>query len=531
MPESEKLEDKKKQRLKEWLSDRSNLALIGIMIFAFIVRLYYYFLTKNQPMWWDESGYMAAAKSYAGIGHYQLENIRLPGFPLLASIFFRIGLTSEPLMRFVLLFIPSIILIFLTYKMIKEMYPDKRIALISTAIITVLWENLFYSNRFQTENLAIVFEFLAIFILFKSYIKKENSWFISPKYSLVWVTLLAFVSILFRPGNVMFVPAVFLFVIILNKSIIFSKKGLIASAILVVAAILAVIFIPKIAGALISYYYHPERPLALNVLSVFYGFYQSSISWLPSLFFWAFLFGIFLLILDFSISFDKFKQIAVNGENLDFKSDVFNILLIISILFIFIFLMRTYDGFEYRWFFPLLPGMLAFTSKGVISFSQYLAGAFKNKKFATALIVIIVLLGVCTQLVHADNIIRAKLDSYLQVKQSGLWLKENSNPNDIIVSASVPQHAYYSERQIENFYVNNSNENETAFDQKLLALKPKYLVISVFEPGFQPDWALAWPSEHNQTATLVQAYYLDSAKQQLALIIYELKYGQNNRLL
>jgi hypothetical protein len=524
MPESEKLEDKKKQRLKEWLSDRSNLALIGIMIFAFVVRLYYYFLTKNQPLWWDESGYMAAAKSYAGIGHYQLENLRLPGFPLLASVLFRIGLTSEPLMRFVLLFIPAMLLIFLTYKMIKEMYPDKRIALISTAIITVLWEHLFYSNRFHTENFALIFEFLAIFILFKTYMKKENVWFITSKYSLVWVALISIVSILFRPGNIMFVPALFLFIVLLNKSAIFTKKGLMISALFVIAAIAAVIFVPKIAGAFMGYY-HPENPFAWNSLGVFYGFYQSAISWLPSLFFWAFLFGIFLLILDLSISFDKLKQIAVNGENLDFKSDVFNTLLIASILFIFVFVMRPYTGFEYRWFFPLLPGMLAFTSKGVTSFSQYLASMFKNKKFATALIVIIVMLGVYTQLVHADSIIRVKLDSYSQVKQSGLWLKENSMPGDIIVSASVPQHAYYSERQIENFYVNNSNENETAFNQKLLALKPKYLVLSVFEQVFQPDWALTWASRHNETATPVQVYFMDSAKKQIALVIYELKYS------
>jgi hypothetical protein len=328
----------------------------------------------------------------------------------------------------------------------------------------------------------------------------------------------------------MFVPAMFLFIVLLNKSAIFSKKGLMISALFVIAAIAAVIFVPKIAGAFMGYY-HPENPFAWNSLGVFYGFYQSAVSWIPSLFFWAFLFGIFLLILDLSISFEKLKRIAANAEDLDFKSDIFNTLLIASLLFIFIFIMRPYQGFEYRWFFPLLPGMLAFTSKGITSFSQYLAGIFKNKNFAAALIVIVVVLGVYTQIVHADSIIRVKLDSYSQVKQSGLWLKENSMPGDVIVSASVPQHAYYSERQIENFYVNNSNENETAFDQKLLALKPKYLVVSVFEPGFTPQWAYTWQQTHNETAQPVQIYYMDSAKQQVALIIYKLNYGQNNRLL
>ena len=516
-----------KGKVKEWLSKNENLAFLGIIIFAFFIRLFYFFLTKNQPLWWDEAGYMAAAKSYAGIGSYQLEALRLPGFPLLLSIFFRIGLTSEPFMRFIALFIPSIILIFLTYIMIKEMYPNKWVALISTAIISVLWENLFYSNRFHTENLALIFEFLVIFILFKTYMKKENAWFITPKYSLIWIALLSFISIIFRPGNVMFVPAVFLFIIILNKSFFLSKKGLLISGGFIILAIAAAfVILPRMAPGGFAGYYHPESPFAWNVLSVFYGFYQSIVPWIPSVFFYTFLFGLLILVLDISIGFMKLKKISRTAEDLELKSDIFNLILLVSVLFVFIFLMRPYTGFEYRWFFIFLPAMLSFTSKGAIALTQYIGDIFKSNKVAIILLLIIVILGVYTQAVLADKIIDDRLTSYIQVKQSGLWLKDNANPTDAIVTASVPQIAYYSERIIYNFNVNGtSNDNETIFTERINQIKPKYLVLSSIQRGFTPDWAYSWPQKHNNTAIPVQIYYADAAKTTPVLIVYQLKYN------
>ena len=174
MEESELIPKEKKEKIKNWLRDKNNFFLVLAFISILIIRVYFFILTKNQPMWWDESEYMAAAKSYAGIGHYGLGSTRLPGFPILASFFFRFGLENEVLLRFFLAFIPSILVIFLLYLCIKEMYSDKKIAIVSILILSVLWEHVFYSNRFHTENSALIFELLAILVLFKSYLKKES---------------------------------------------------------------------------------------------------------------------------------------------------------------------------------------------------------------------------------------------------------------------------------------------------------------------------------------------------------------------
>ena len=416
--------NEKKEKIKAWLKDPYNLVLIGIILFAFFIRLYYFFLTKNQPLWWDESEYAAYAKTLAGKANYSLGEQRLPGFPLLISIFYILGVTSEPLIKFFVAFIPSILIIFLAYLTIKEMYSDKRIALISTAIISVLWEHLFYSNRFHTENPALIFEFLAIFILFRVYIKRQDLLFFKSKNKFLvplLIGLLSFISVLFRPGNLLFIPAILLFLLIYNKEYLLKLRILfIVIGVVFLGALMFFMFPASIKSGLLSYY-HPENPFAFNTLGVFYGFYQSVVPWLPSILFYALLFGFGVFVFDFIIKWPLIKKIRANSENLEIKSDIFNMILIVCVLFFFIFVIRPSQGYEYRWFFPLLPGMLVFTSKGIITFSEYASKLLSYKKIAIIFILIILSIGIYTQIVHANKIIKIKLDSYSQVRDCLLY--------------------------------------------------------------------------------------------------------------
>ncbi len=517
--------EKRKDKIKNWLKNPYNLTLIIILIAAFAIRFYYFWLTQNQPLWWDEAEYMSAAKNYAGLVDYKLGGIRSPGFPLLMSAFFIIGLTSEPLIRFFGLFIPSIILILLTYFMISEMYSDRKIALISTAIMIVLWENLFYSNRFHTENFALIFEFLAIFIFFRSYFKKKNIWILKPKYSLFFVILFSLLSVFFRPGNLIFIPAIILFFLILNQSAILGRKYRIITLGIVIILIVSFFMIwPKISNhPIFQNYYQPQNPICIHCLTVFNGFYESLVPWLPPILFYAFILGLILFLLEFFISYERIKKINNTQEDLGFKSDIFNFLVILFVLSFFVFFMKPIGVYEFRWFFPLLPGMLVFTSKGAIVFSEYAGSFLNNKKISIILIILISILGIYAQYYHADSIIKNKIPSYQQVKDSGLWLKENSNSEDIIISASQTQHTYYSERKIENFHDNGIKGNETLFNENLKKLKPKYIVISAFEPGFTPQWAYDWPQRHNDSVEPVKAYFFDEQQKQVALVIYRFK--------
>ena len=100
MDEESKEEISRKDAAKSWLKNPMNLLIIAVFLGAFFVRLYYFSLTSNQPLWWDEAGYMAAAKNFAGIAEYKLESIRTPGLPFFASLFFRLGIVNDAVLRF-----------------------------------------------------------------------------------------------------------------------------------------------------------------------------------------------------------------------------------------------------------------------------------------------------------------------------------------------------------------------------------------------------------------------------------------------
>ncbi len=523
MENSEEIIKKRKEKIIEWIKNPYNLALILIFLGIIVIRFYYFLLTKNQPLWWDESQYMSTAKSIAGVVKYSLEGPRTPFFSLVMSLFFFLGINSEPAMRFVALLIPALIVIFLLYLTMNEMYNDKKVALISTAIFGVLWEHLFYSNRFHTENFSLIFLFLSTFILFRCYLKNQNLSFIKAKYSLLWIIFFAILSILFRAGTIVVFPALFLLILVLNKDkLLFTKKGRIALAGIIILAAFSLFFVPKLSIArpyiesILDV--NSKYPHTWSNLSVFYGFYQSVMQNIPSILFYFFLAGIAIFFIELLLGYERLKTIKLGEENLELKSDIFSLLTIVFVLISFIFFIKS-PTIEYRWFFPLLIGMFAFTVKGVIKVPEYIMHliGIKNKKIILIVIIIIVGLGVYNQYLHSDMIIKMKVNSYEQVKDSGLYLKQISNPNDLIIAASQPQITYYSERETKGL-----DTNETDFDKFVNEVHPKYLVIDAFQPA--PKWAYDWPQRHNETAFPLKAFYFDAEQKQTAAVVYELRY-------
>jgi len=525
MTESVSKIDSKKDKIKSWLNNKYNLTFLGLLIFIIIFRLYYFVITKNQPLWWDEAEYLSTAKSLAGINHFDFKWTlnRFPGFPLLVSLFYMIGISNEVVLRFLVAFIPSILALVLMYFVIISMYSDKKIALISLAIFSLLWEHVFYSNRFHTENWSLIFEFLAIIVLFKVYLKKEDWGFIKHKHSLFWISLLIFFCVFFRSGNLFLIPIIILFLIITNFYKIpekLRKASAIGLIILAIAGYISLDFLSR-RSTFVSQFYQYMVPIDWTVTSIFYGFYQSFIPYLPSILFYAFLIGIIIVIGRIVIFPEGFKKVNLNLQDNSYKADIFNLILIGGCLFFFIFILRS-RGFEYRWFFAILPAIFALTAKGLIKFGDFIQSLLKIKNLSLIIIILLVFLGVYTQFNHTDMIVKYKLDSYSQVRDSGLWLRENSNANDLIISASTTQHTYYSERNISPFYLDDSNENESAFDISIAKLKPRFIIISGFEPAFTPSWAYGWPEKHSDRVKPVSVYYDSQNTQQPILVIYEI---------
>lgn len=509
------------ETLKKYFLGKEKLFVLGILTAIFFIRFYYFILTKTQPLWWDESDYMAAAKDFAGIGDYKLESIRLPIFSFIVSLLFRLSF-GEPLIRFVILFIPSIVVIFSLYILVSEMYKDRRVAMISIVLFGVLWEHVFYSNRFHTENFSLIFQLFAMIFLVKSYLKKEKIFLINPKYSLIPVVICILISVLFRPGSLIFIPGLFLFFIFLQGKFLFKDLRNTSYTILFLIFVFLsfMISINLIEIPIVSNYFAPERPISFVYLEVFEGFFKPSNLYLPNIIHYFFLLGLGIFLAKAIFSYEFFKKLSPDKEDLHFKSDLLNLFIIMSCLVSFIFFLRT-GSYEFRWFFPLITGLFSFTAKGIISFADFIGKNTSVKNISSIIIIFLSLFASYTQLVHAEAITKEKLDSYSQVKYSGIWMRDNSAQDEIIISASVPQHSYYSERKVYNFHFSNENLSEEYFNEKIKEVKPKYVVVSVFEPGFTPSWAYDWPQRNNETLKPVKVYFSDSQNNQPVLVVYE----------
>ena len=316
-------------------------------------------------------------------------------------------------------------------------------------------------------------------VLFKVYMKKEKIGFITPKLSLLWILFFSIISIFIRSGNAPFFPTIILFIILLNQSFFTAKKNRTISLILLIALIASTIYaffnLEKI--PILSIAYHPEFDISWASLTIFQGFFNSVLPNTPHLLLYSFYIGLALATLHTFSLLDKIKNFHRNNTFLNFKSDLFNLILLFSVLFAFIYLIRP-NAIEFRWFFLILPPILIFTSKGIITFSEFIANLMKSKIMITIIILLILSIGVYDQITHADNIINSKLNSYSQIKDAGLWIKQNSEPGDHILTRSPNQITYYAERETSNY----GQFTEEEFFELVDKTKPRYMLETALEP-------------------------------------------------
>ena len=162
----------RKERAKSWLKDPYNLALIGILVFAFGIRLYYFFLTKGQTLWWDEAEYMLKAKNIAfGTPDTGWFSLRPVMFPLIAALFLKVGFGEIGLrFLFMLLSLSSLILLFYIGKELA----NKKIALIAVFLMSVFYLDLFYTNRLLVDMPQVFFVLLGTLFFIRYFFKNDK---------------------------------------------------------------------------------------------------------------------------------------------------------------------------------------------------------------------------------------------------------------------------------------------------------------------------------------------------------------------
>ena len=501
---TEEVLEKRTKKIINWLKNPYNLSFIAIITFTVIIRLHYFFLTKNQPIWWDEAEYLNMARTWAfGLDYNYWTPVRPVLFSFITAIFFKISY-SEFLPRAFMLLL-SISSVIGMYYLGKEVY-DKKVGLLASFFASVFYLNLFFTYRLQMDMPSLTFFTLSSFFFYRYF--RDNS----NHKALYWAVALIAVGTMFKQNTAFLLPAIFVYILITDK-LNFIKKKELWMALAVFFLVLSPYIIwgyAKYGGFILTQSAGEVKPE--DTVGIGFDNLKYYIVSMPVYLSWVFVI-IFLSGLALMYKLFLGLDILIKKPNKELKRNLFLILVLVIPLLLNSFMINHYEN---RYAIHAFPAI--FMISGFVIFSGY--NLIKKQSRFIAVLFLIGLLGYFAYFQvwspgHADDLIKNKLYSYGEVKQAGLWLKENSEPSDIIITNSLHQIAYYAERK-STIPPPTPEEFEAMLesDENI-----KYLIVSIIQVS--PEWAYSYPQE--KTLEVAQAYFADINNQQPVLMIYRLR--------
>src|SRR3989344_3854636 len=418
-----------KSQIKKWLGDYENLVLLAVIIFAIFLRLYYFFLTKNQPFWWDEASYGIIAKSFISSTwdtNPLVISERIIRPLLLSFVWAGLMLVNIPEAgsRFILEIIPSIISLFLLS--------------IGTLIRYLI---------------GMVFVFYLIILIFSKqlYLNKKKFWY----------------------------------------------SGILGTSPLIIAVILNYI----ISGDIFSRFIGANLGNASEQISkpIAYNLINYIPIYLMNVFYYSFIFGLIIILFELIVGFNYiFKNERMKGSLL-------LIFILVAYFSFFIFYLRSADD---RYFLPAALTMCIFAGVGIDWIYSFLKKY--NQIIAVVVLFVILFFGAQAQLKQTDNIIKGKIDSFSQIKDGLLWLKQNTPANSDIVAIGLDPYAiYYADINITSYVTENDTERIEKAD---------YLVLHAFPP---PNFLQSFVQQNQSNWQPINAFYFDKQNQQPAFVIFK----------
>ena len=223
--EDSQIIEKRSEKIKSWFKNPYNLAFFLIILFAIAIRLYFFILVKNQPIWWDESEFLNMAKSWAsGVEYLRYDSVRPVLFSLIVALFFKISLTEFLPRVFVLVF--SVTSVIGAYYLGKELYNEK-IGLLSSFFASVFYLNLFFTYRLLMDMPALAFFTFGTLFFYKYFKYKYNTF-------LYLASFLMSIGTLFKQNTAFILAAIFLYVLTIEKLKFLKKKEIWIAALIFV---------------------------------------------------------------------------------------------------------------------------------------------------------------------------------------------------------------------------------------------------------------------------------------------------------
>lgn len=483
-----------KEKIINWF--KRNWILMGIMIFTIVIRIYYFILTKNQPLWFDEALYLNIAKRFAFGISYTFPPVRPILFSLITAFFFRI-VNSEILPRLFMLLL-SVASVFGMYLFGKELY-NKKIGLVASFLTSIFYLNLFFTYRLLVDMPSLTFFIFSGFLFYK-YFKTNSSKF------LYLATSIIAIGTLLKLSTAFILPAIFIYALITEGFKIFKRKEIWISFLIFILILLPYILFgySEFGGFVLTQATSSVGPSSyftgFNIMKNYFAMFPTYFSWILLA---TFVFGLALKYKAF-LYFDH----LIKGDK-KLKRDLF-LLLILIIPFILVSFLIGHN--ENRYLITVFPTIFLISSSFIMLIYNLIKK--KTKVFSVIFLIVLLVFAMFFQLQSADSSIKNKAESYLEVKESGLWLEQNSNPSDIIATKSQPQIRYYSNRDTIGL-----PETKEEFEYSL-SKNTKFFMISIFED--HPEWAYMYPSQNN--LTIIKAYV--TKENQPILVIYELNHDK-----
>ncbi|HKA33378.1 MAG TPA: glycosyltransferase family 39 protein [Candidatus Binatia bacterium] len=488
---------KKSSRLEicDWI-------FLGVLLLAFVVRLDYFFITKDQPLWWDEAEYMLKAKALAfgtpETGWYKSRPVLLP---FLAAGLFKLG-GGEIAIRVLWIALSTISLI-LIYRIGAQLF-NKRVGLYADALASFFYIDLFYSMRLLVDVPQVFFVVLAAYLLIRATYRTAtySAWAVLP------VVFLG-TAIRFTVGIFFIVAATFL-IVVKRGGLWKDKRWLVSFAIGIALFLPFLLYYWAVYGNPLFPFVSQgvlrtagKAALDPGHILVQYVLFFPNYTNIPVTF--VFLAG---FVLAAAVLARRAGALAVD------KTVQSYLLALLWTLVPFFFFALVVDHFEDRYIAMIFPAVFLLTGAALDAGYEYLKRF--SQPAAAAAVTLFLLYAAVSMALRADAVIADKLDSFAAIQDAGLWIKAHSQPGDSVLTSSVPQNTYYSERR--SYAIPNEQEE---FERMLAQRKPRYLVLSLWEQS--PAWAYRWPAANPGKAGAVGVFFFDEERKRPAAIVYSLK--------
>lgn len=508
--ENQHSEKKLSEKIEHFIDKKANLILLIILIGAFFLRLKY--MTINSAVWWDEADYLSLAKHF-GLGLPEMSAPwRARPIPFIWGALYYLGGT-ENVIRFLNQLV-SVAGIYLAFVVVKELF-NKKLGLFSAFFMAVYHEGLFWSARVSMDLYAIVMWLLITLFFYRGYIQNQGKKYLYATGALFGFGVYAYDSMGF------FAVAAFFYIIATEKLKFLKNKKFWCIALATVIAFIPLAIYHKVSfdavyprisnmiGPQVASGNEINRPLSAN-LQEYFSFFAAFPYYLKGPIFAFFIVGL-LLFYELIFGFDLMMKGKEGTEHL--RKDYYVLLgaFILPFMFGFVVMVSNFY-FEPRYLLPAMPIYLAIAGKGLFKVQEYIAK--HNYFISVAVVIAVIVVSANSQLVLADNMIKSKKDTYVHEKFGGEWLKQNTNPSDVLIGCGQSiQILYYSERK---FYFNKETES---LERMIREKKPKFYVLDLWDVSCQD---VRYPLESQDKMQLANVWFYDQEQKQPIYLVFEI---------